>query len=305
MKKILIFRNAKLGDYLITVPSIQIIKEKYKKSKIYFLTSKNKHYKELPKNIENLKLVDKFIFFQNNFTGYLKILSILKKQKIDVVYNLQENTTLIRNIKHYFFFLLLGIKVKKGFFYKQLNYLKYNETFQISKRVDKNIKAKKLYKLSKIKTKKDKKFLNGKYLTISIGGFSQPKIWDIKNWKVLIQNILIKYNINIIITGTKKDYKNGLILEMINKNRVFSYCGKLTLKNLFNVIKYSKMHITNDNGSMHISTLYSKETICLFSNHDPKGKWFPCNKNAKILISNKGVNNIKPRSVLRSISHFI
>ena len=104
MKKILIFRNAKLGDYLITVPSIQIIKEKYKKSKIYFLTSKNKHYKELPKNIENLKLVDKFIFFQNNFTGYLKILSILKKQKIDVVYNLQENTTLIRNIKHYFFF---------------------------------------------------------------------------------------------------------------------------------------------------------------------------------------------------------
>ena len=166
MKKILIFRNAKLGDYLITVPSIQIIKEKYKKSKIYFLTSKNKHYKELPKNIENLKLVDKFIYFQNNFTGYLKILSILKKQKIDVVYNLQENTTLIRNIKHYFFFLLLGIKVKKGFFFKQLNYLKYNETFQISKRVDKNIKAKKLYKLSKIKTKKDKKFLNGKYLTI-------------------------------------------------------------------------------------------------------------------------------------------
>ena len=32
------------------------------------------------------------------------------------------------------------------------------------------------------------------------------------------------------------------------------------------------MHITNDNGSMHISTLYSKETIYLFSNHDPKGK---------------------------------
>ena len=39
MKKILIFRNSKLGDYLISLPSIKLIK-KYKNCKIYYLSSK-------------------------------------------------------------------------------------------------------------------------------------------------------------------------------------------------------------------------------------------------------------------------
>ena len=60
-------------------------------------------------------------------------------------------------------------------------------------------------------------------------------------------------------------------------------CGKTRLKELFNIIKYSKMHITNDNGSMHIFTIYSIKTICMFNNHDPIGKWYPENKNAVIL----------------------
>ena len=46
---------------------------------------------------------------------------------------------------------------------------------------------------------------------------------------------------------------------------------KIELKKLFNIIKFSQLHITNDNESMHISTLYNKKTICLFNNHDPKG----------------------------------
>ena len=56
---------------------------------------------------------------------------------------------------------------------------------------------------------------------------------------------------------------------------------------------------------MHISTLYNKKTICLFNNHDPKGKWYPANYNAKIFRSREGINKIKPKTILNFISNLI
>ena len=47
--KILCFRNSNLGDYLISIPSLKLIRKKYPNSKIYYLTSKSKNYRILPK----------------------------------------------------------------------------------------------------------------------------------------------------------------------------------------------------------------------------------------------------------------
>ena len=305
MKKILIFRNSKLGDYLISLPSIKLIKEKYKKCDIYYLTSKSKYYKYLPKKIEGTKFVDKFIYFENDTIEYLKLLYKIKKLRFDVVYNLQETTTFIREFKNYLFFIFTGIKKKEGFFQNKMNYKKFNETYQIAKRVNKNLKKRKIFNLSKLCQKNEKKLIKSNYISISIGGFSQPNLWKIEKWKKLCQKFISKYNLNIVITGTKEDINNGKLLANINKKKIHNYCGKLNINQLFNIIKFSELHITNDNGSMHVATIYNKKTICLFNNHDPEGKWFPANHKAKIFRSKKGVNNIKAETVLNFISNFI
>ena len=82
-------------------------------------------------------------------------------------------------------------------------------------------------------------------------------------------------------------------------------CNKTNLKELFNIIQFSDMHITNDNGSMHVASLFEKKTICLFNNHDPEGKWYPSNKNATILRSNMGVDKIKPYKVYKNFLKLI
>ena len=62
MKKILCFRNSRLGDYLISLPSLKLIKQENNDSKIYYLSDKSDFYKSLPTIIEKNKIVDKFIF---------------------------------------------------------------------------------------------------------------------------------------------------------------------------------------------------------------------------------------------------
>ena len=41
--------------------------------------------------------------------------------------------------------------------------------------------------------------------------------------------------------------------------KIISLCGKTNLDKLLNLIKFSKTHITNDNGSMHVATCFKKK----------------------------------------------
>ena len=300
MKKILCYKNSKLGDYLITLPTIRLIK-KNKDYKIYYLTVKNKFYKNLPQTLEKTKVVDEFIYFNNNLSDKLKLIFFLRKKKFDELYYLQEKSNLFREIRDYFFFNLLKIKKINGFFLKQDDYLKNSETIQIAKRVNKNITNKDIDKLGNIERLLDKPIYNKNYITISIGGFSQPAIWNLNNWSILIKLILNRFNYKIIIVGTKYDQNKANFLSRLNKKKIINLCDKTNIKDLINIIKFSKYHITNDNGSMHIATLFKKKTICLFNNHDPIGKWYPVNRNAIILRPKKGVHLINSYKVFNRL----
>ncbi len=304
MKKILCFRNSKLGDYLISLPALQLIKKKYPSYKIFYLSSRNENAPLLPKQIEKKKFVDEFIYFNNNFYDLFKLFKYLRKQKFQKLYYIQEKSTLAREIRDYFFFRLSGIVKLYGFFNKKKNYSKFSETLQITKRIDQNINQLKLNQLTTIKSKGDKPIFNYKYITISIGGFSQPILWKIQNWGILTNLICKNLKYKIIILGTNKDLNYCNFLLKQNKICYYPLCGKTNINQLFNIIKYSKFHITNDNGSMHVASLYSKKTLCLFNNHDPLGKWYPANKNAIIIRPKNGVNTISPYKVFIKLKRF-
>lgn len=304
MKKILCFRNSRLGDYLISIPALNIIRNENKNCKIYYLTDKNKLYKNLPQSIENNKIVDKFIDYDLNFKSLFKLLLKLKSKNFDKIYYLQEKSNLYRELRDYIFFSLINLKNKNGFFTKRKNYKKYSETIQISNRVNSKLKSRQIYNFSKLRLKTNKPIHDFKYITISIGGFSQPSLWKINKWSFLTKLILSNSNYKILIIGTKDDIVSANQISLINKNKIINLCNKTSLNQLINIIKFSKFHITNDNGSMHVSTLFKKKTICLFNNHDPEGKWYPLNKNAIILRDQMGVNKISPIKVFKNLCRF-
>ena len=65
--KIICFRNSKLGDYLISIPTLQLIKKKFGSCNLIYLSDFNKNCKYLPKNIEDNKIVDSFFFIKIHF----------------------------------------------------------------------------------------------------------------------------------------------------------------------------------------------------------------------------------------------
>lgn len=302
--KILCFRNSKLGDYLISIGSLNLIKKKNPGCEITYLTDRNKKLKYLPKKIENDQIVNDIIYYDYSLKGLFSLIVKLRKIKFNKVINLQDENFFSKKLRNYIFFSFCKIPKKIGFFYKNKSYRSLSETVQLAKRVDRNFKASNIHDLNKPKIKNEKAILNGDYITISHGGFSSPRLWDIKNWKILLRLFTNNYNHKVIILGSESEKEAANSLIQVNRKMIKNMCGT-NLKELFNNIKFSKLHITNDNGTMHISTIYNKKVICLFDNNHPYGKWFPENKNALILRPENGICETTPYLVFNKIKSLI
>ena len=193
-----------------------------------------------------------------------------------------------------------------AFFFKKKNYKKDSETILLTKRVFNNFSKKKIQKKIQFQFLNRKRLIKKKYITISFGSFSSPKKWNDKNWIYLIDLIRKDFkNFNIVLTGTKNEFGLSKKIFKRNKEKVLNYCGKTNISSLFNIIKFSNLHICQDNGTMHIASLYQKKNVSIFSNHDPYGQWFPLNKNAKIYRLEGDINTISPNLVYSGVKKFL
>ncbi len=56
---------------------------------------------------------------------------------------------------------------------------------------------------------------------------------------------------------------------------------------------------------MHLCTIFQKKNVSIFNNHDFYGKWFPLNKNAKILRLEGDINTIQPNDVYEKVKKLL
>ena len=104
-----------------------------------------------------------------------------------------------------------------GFFEKKLNYRNYNESFQIAKRVDKNININDLDKLTRLKNNINKPIYNFNIYKSIYRRFFTTKNLESRKLEHIIDLLIKKFRYKIIILGTKKDIKNAKIISRKNK----------------------------------------------------------------------------------------
>ena len=98
MKKILVYRNCSLGDFLVSLSAIKILKIKYPESNIYFSSVKSKIDGVVNPDkikIEN-RLIHKFIFFNYNIFSLINFYFKLRLEKFDSIYYLNEINSIFK-----------------------------------------------------------------------------------------------------------------------------------------------------------------------------------------------------------------
>jgi len=214
-----------MGDFIVALPAVNIIKNINPNSKIYFASQISKKIAFVrPDTIPiKKKIIDEFIFFEYGKINFFNFCKTIKKKKFCKIYYLNSFSSKIKLLRDYFIFSLVGIKNKIGFKYQELIYEKFNETYYLCKRVKKKLNDKDVLVEGYLIYKKNNN--KKKYVTISFGGKHPLKKWKLKNWEKLILSITSTIpKIKILIVGSLNEYK---FAEKLSKKKTENNCKSL------------------------------------------------------------------------------
>ena len=279
MDKIIFFNMNQLGDLLFSLPVIKAVRELFPDIKIYSVIRKN-----LADLLNETKLVDKIFIKEKCLKSRIKLISDIRKEKIDTACMFSESPETL--ITAFF----SKIKTRVGFKTASLNFLLTDKAekkgvpyltnnIALAKKLGiKDIKTDYL-NIIKINSETEKKndiwlqnnnFENKKFVVISMGASKRRQEKCLKN-EVWIETVnkLLKQNIAVIVVGAvwEKNDINKTINNCDIKPTVF--CPEGGLIELAGLLKKASLFIGIDSGTMHLAAALGVKCIALYGNTDP------------------------------------
>lgn len=316
-KKILLIRTDRFGEFILNIPVITAIKEKFKDAKITVLISPN--VEELV--INNPAIAEVIRYDANTQKGILSTLKIIKELKrrrfdLAIILNPQKKFNIIT--------FFSGIPIRMGYNRKwpfllthrledrkylgEKHEVEYN--LDLARLIGADTQDKTLY--IPIQSS-DEKFverifndfnLNKSASLIAIHPWtSNPlKQWPVDNFIELIKRLLEKFNIKITIIGGKEniDISNQFCQKI--GNSVINLTGIFSLRQLAAFFKRCRLLISNDSGPMHLASAVNTPVVALFRNTPgvSSKRWGPWGEN-HLVIEKDSLDKITVEEVLDKV----
>jgi lipopolysaccharide heptosyltransferase I len=287
IKKILIIKPSALGDLVQVLPALSVLKKTYPDSQIYWMV--RNEFAPLIKGHPDLTDI---ILFDRKFFGkawknlkalkaIFVLISELRKHEFDLVLDFQG---LFRTAGLGF---LSGSKKRFGpakarefghIFYTR----RVNQDRSTIHLVDYylEIAAEAGYKTDDVEfvlpqsgsnTKTMAKQLTGEndYAVLVPGSAHEDKCWPTEKFAKLSEKINEKYGFSIVAIGTKTE---SVLVEQIQRNTeipIINLAGQTDIPTLVEVLKRSKLVISNDTGPGHIAAAFGKPMVMIFGRSNP------------------------------------
>jgi ADP-heptose:LPS heptosyltransferase len=296
--KLLVIRFSSIGDIVLTTPVLRCIKQQYPEAEVHFL----------------VKQVFKPVIAGNPHIDFIHTLNKdlaeniteLKKIKFDFVLDLHRN--------------LRTMRVKKAldvpaYTFNKLNFQKWLYVNFKWKAVmpDKSIVERYFEGLKELKIKNDGQGLDyfipkaqetrqddipmshwAGFVACVIGGSYETKKFPVDKWKAFCEQSPYP----VILLGGPEDRDDGNEIAAVDRVKVYNACGKFNITESADLVKRSRVVVSNDTGLMHIAAAFKKPVISLWGNTTPEMGMFPyfgfnnLNQNVAQLSVIMEVNNL-------------
>lgn len=285
-KRLLIIKIDAIGDYILFRNFLEEIKNSdiYKDYKITFLG--NIVVKDLAENLDG-KFIDDFIWISRKkiFKGPLSIFKIINliRGRFSIVIQPTYSREFVSDLLVRF----SGAETRVGFngdcnnisliekkesdkWYSELisinpkiNFEFYKNRSFFSQILKKNLVIKKPF-INSDKVIIDNSILLPDNFVVFFPGASQEgKEWPAHNFQSVANFLIKKYNLDIVICGSKQDNVLGNIINADNNKRIIDSTGKSNLLQLIFIISKAKLVVSNDTSGAHIGAALNIPTIVL------------------------------------------
>jgi heptosyltransferase-2 len=286
LNKFLIIQTSFIGDVILTLPLLQVLRRNFPNSKIDFIL--------IPRTAELLKnhpdINDVIVFDKrgrdSGISGLMRLRKILSAENYDVA--------LIphRSFRSAFLALISGIGERIGFDKSSAKFL-YTHIVEYKNihEIERNLSL-----LIPLGIRVDRKELPNLYpsdddinyvdsLLSSYGiknliGISPGSIWATKRWlKEGFSDVASKFTgigFDVALIGGVDDFMLCEEIKTIagGKN-VFNFCGKLSLLQSAELISRCKVLITNDSAPMHMAVAVGTPVVAIFGSTVPEFGFYP------------------------------
>jgi heptosyltransferase II len=271
--KILLITLTNIGDAILTTPVLASVVNRYPEVRFTVLVGPR-----AAEIFEGLPHVEKVI-------AYDKRMSLLRKWRL-VKELRRASFDRVIDLRNTLFPLFLGAR-----YFRSLGFL--NPTHKSIHRVDQHLAHLKPLGISprlkflipaseKVCTRVDKLFLkkgidlSRDLIAISPGARSDLKRWRIHGFETVARSLARK-GFSVLWVGDSSDRK--LVDELMQslEQGWFSLCGEVSLPELAEVFRRSKLVVSNDSAPMHLAQAVGARTVSIFGPTDeakyaPRGK---------------------------------
>lgn len=314
--KILFVTLSNIGDCILTLPALDLLRRGYPQAKITCLVPPR------PKEIfiDNPAIERVVIFDKHSkLSDKIKLFFSLSREKFDIVVDMRNS----------FFGAFLPAKKRSSplrLIPKVIKHMKDRHLFWAG---FSEYSGKEKIRQSLVITAENAGYidniLNGgtaksdNLVVVACGARSQIKSWDKHNFSQLCSR-LIKEGNDVVLVGDKTDQSVCAYVQENASAGVFNLCGRTTIGQLAALLKKAKFLITNDSAVMHLGSYLNVPVAAIFGPTDEKkyGPWSeksivikkdifcrPCKKATCRFGTLACLASIKPEDVLRQIKYLL
>lgn len=294
VKNILIIQTAFLGDLILTLPAIQVLKENIPGCKITLMC-----IPDVSNLVADNPLIDNLIIYDKHNNKSLKyffsILKDIKSKNFDLLISPH------RSFRTTFLSVLSRIKNRITFDKSDLSFL-YNYIVKYEKNkheilrnldllkpldieVNEIIKPKLFIPESSVKKINELLLLNninGKFICIAPGSVWFTKQFPKEKFVSLINGI--QSSVNIFLIGGNKDIEAGEFIISKSKNKnIINTIGKLSILESAELISRSELLLTNDSAPLHLGNAVDTKVFAIFGSTIPAFGFYPYGKNDEVI----------------------
>lgn len=301
-KRILIIQTAFLGDVILTLPLLQLLKKNYPSTEIDFLCIPATS--QLLKNNPYVNHVIVYDKRNSGAAGFKELVFQLRKKKYDVIISPH------RSFRSALISLLSSAKKSISYDRSSLSFL-YDETVDYKSNIheiQRNLSLLKplgVFESNIIKPE----LYPGKEESASVDNFlsdsnikssnrficiAPGSVWFTKRFPkekfVKLCDLLSDSDLSVILTGgeSDKDISDYILKNTVNKN-IFYSTGKLSVLESAELIRRSALLVTNDSAPLHIANAMGTDVIAIFGATIPGFGFFPFG-DKDVIIETKGLS---------------
>ncbi|MEW6096650.1 MAG: glycosyltransferase family 9 protein [bacterium] len=296
-KRILVIKLIAIGDLVVALPTIKALKKSFPEAYLAMLVTPR--VKEV---VEGFPYLDKIIYYDilgkdKGIKGLFKIISLLKKEKFDLVieldhyYRITSMITFFARIKNRVGFDLPK-QGRRGLVTIKVPYLvdvhEVEAFLETARGVGADISDKELVEIWTSNEDKEyvDKFLKEAGVTdedflVGIhpgtGPSATSRRWTPEKFGKLADWLIKEKKAKVVFTGANSEL--GLINESVNSmtSKPIIAAGKINLKQFAQLCSRCKLFICVDTGPLHIAAAMKTKVIGLYGPNTPL-KWGPYGK---------------------------